>query len=204
MTQPVYSLSFTTGGLFHLESMKLMELYAAHANWESVRQAVLANNLLQVRTQGTALRFTREIISRLRTLAPEEGTLLLQADYSDQKYILWAALCRRYTFIADFAVEVLHDRFVTLNNSIGQDVYDAFWNRKAEWHDEMNAIAPATKKKLRQVLFKTMREANVLEKNGTIIPMLPSNTMRRFLALSRYSDAAWFPVLPSEFAGAKA
>ncbi len=49
----------------------------------------------------------REIVSRLQTLNDEELRFLVGADNREQGYMLWIAACRRYTFIGEFAVEVL-------------------------------------------------------------------------------------------------
>jgi hypothetical protein len=93
-------------------------------------------------------------ISRLRTLGPDELEFLVAASHQEQAYLLWLATCRQYRFIADFAVEVLRERYITLKNDLTHEDFDSFFNRKSEWHEELDRIAPATGSKLRQVLFK--------------------------------------------------
>ena len=63
-----YSMSFTTGGLFHLESVKLAALYLGLGDWSEVREKVISKNLLQYRTLNTLKRVCREVISRLKAL----------------------------------------------------------------------------------------------------------------------------------------
>jgi hypothetical protein len=99
MNNDKYSMSFTTGSLFYLESVKLAELFIALEDWNAVRNKVLSENLLQARTQNTSKRVCREIISRLKTLTPLEIDLLINGSPQEQTYLLWIAVCRRYKFI---------------------------------------------------------------------------------------------------------
>ncbi|WP_039960780.1 BrxA family protein, partial [endosymbiont of Riftia pachyptila] len=71
-----YSMSFTTGSLFHRESVKLAALYFKLKDWNAVRDKVISENLLQARTLNTSKRVCREIISRLKKLNSSELELL--------------------------------------------------------------------------------------------------------------------------------
>ncbi len=131
MTQGRYRISFTSGSLCHRESVRLAELYLLLHDWEEVRIQALRDNLLQARTESTAKRTCREAIARLKTLTESELTFLAEANHHDQAHLLWAAVCRLYRFIADFAVEVLHERFVAMKLDLSFEVFDAFYNRKS-------------------------------------------------------------------------
>ncbi|MDD4180637.1 MAG: DUF1819 family protein, partial [Victivallaceae bacterium] len=104
MSEDRYSMSFTTGSLFLRESVKLVPLYLDLGGWDAVRDKVITENLLQTRTLNTLKRVCREVISRLRVLSPNELEFLVEASHQEQAYLLWIAACRRYRFIADFAV----------------------------------------------------------------------------------------------------
>jgi hypothetical protein len=123
-----YSMSFTTGSLFYLESVKLAGLFVELNDWNAVRNQVLSENLLQARTQNTSKRMCREIISRLKTLAPREIDLLIHGSSKEQGYLLWIAVCRRYKFIADFAVEIIRERYLSLKTDLHYEDFDAFFN----------------------------------------------------------------------------
>ncbi len=163
-----YSTSFTTGGLFHRESVELATLYLKLGNWKSVQGNVVAENLLQFRTLNTLKRVCREVISRLKTLSQGELKFLVEGNHQEQAYLLWLAVCRRYRFIADFAVEVLRERYISLKADLTHDDFDSFFNRKSEWHLELDEIIPTTRGKVRQVLFRMLREADLLTANNMI------------------------------------
>ena len=196
-----YSLSFTTGSLFHHESVELVTLYFDLGDWNAVRTSVIANNVLQTRTLSTLKRICREVISRLRTLSPVELKFLVDGSRQEQVYLLWLAVCRQYRFIADFAIEVLHERYISMKGDLNFDDFDAFFNRKAEWHLELDKITPATRSKLRQVLFKMLREADFLTANNTIHAAMLSPKLLELIHQGNRREILHFPVFESELKG---
>lgn len=193
-----YSMSFTTGSLFHCESVKLAALYHDLGDWNSVRGKVIAENLLQTRTLNTLKRICRETISRLRTLTPGELIFLTEGSYQEQAFLLWIAICRRYKFIADFAVEVVRERYITLKVDLSFDDFDSFFNRKSAWHPELDEIRPATRNKLRQILFKMLREADLLATNNMINTAMLSQRLIDLIFDGKHQDILYFPVFESD------
>ena len=201
MSDDRYSMSFTTGSLFHRESVKLAALYLDLGDWNSVRDKVIAENLLQSRTLNTLKRVCREVISRLKTLISGELEFLVEGSHQEQAYILWLAVCRRYTFIADFAVEVLRERYITLKTDLSHEEFDSFFNRKSEWCLELDEIRPATRSKLRQVLFKILREADLLTANNMINAAMLSPELLDVITQGSRRDVLYFPVFESGLKG---
>lgn len=189
-----YSLSFTAGGLFHRESVELATLFLDLHDWNAVRGEVLAGNLLQARTLSSSKRICREICSRLKTLDHQQLDLLVHGTAQEQGYLLWVAACRRYPFIADFAIEVIRERYLSLKADLHYEDFDAFFNKKSEWHSELDALRPATRNKLRQVLFKMLHEAGLLTVNNTINPAMPSPRLVNVIAQGKQPDVLVLPV----------
>lgn len=203
MSDDRYSMSFTTGSLFHLESVRLAVLYLELQSWTDVRDQVIEDNLLQAKTLNTLKRVCREIISRLKRLTPHELRFLSEASHQEQGFLLWVAICRRYKFIADFAVEVLRERYITLRNDLTYEDFDVFFHRKAEWHPEVDQVAPATRQKLRQVLFKILREADLLTDHGMIQPTMLSAGLLEVLTQKNSASILYFPIFESDLRGMK-
>jgi len=198
MSTDRYSMSFTTGGLFHRESVALAMLFVDLNDWNSVRDKVISENLLQSRTLNTSKRLCREIISRLKTLDTLELDLLISGNDQEQKYLLWIAVCRRYRFIAEFAEEVIRERYIGLKHDLQDDDFDFFLNKKSEWHPELDAIERTTRKKLRQVLFKILREAELLTTKNAINAAMLSERLLEVISRERRKDGYIFPVFESE------
>ncbi|MCC5808700.1 MAG: DUF1819 family protein [Opitutales bacterium] len=195
-------MSFTTGALLQRDSVKVAALYLDLGVWNSVREKVVAENLLQTRTLNTLKRVCREVISRLRTLSLDELEFLVDASHQEQAYLLWVAVCRRYRFIGDFAVEVLRERYITLKSDLTHEDFDAFFNRKSEWHLELDRVTPATRSKLRQVLFKMLREADLLTADNLIRAALLSPRLLKRIFQGNRKDVSFFPVFESDLEGA--
>ena len=198
MSDNKYRMSFTTGGLFQRESLKLTELYLDLGDWNSVRERALAENLLQTRTLSTLKRICREVILRLKTLRKGELDFLVEGSHQEQVYILWISVCRRYRFIAEFAVEVLRERYITLKPSLTHEDFDSFFNRKSEWDLELDKITSTTRSKLRQVLFRMLREADLLTPDSIIKQALLSSRLSELINEGRRSDALYLPMLESD------
>lgn len=201
MSNDRYSMSFTTGSLFHRESVKLAKLYLDLGDWNSVRNKVIAENLLQTRTLNTLKRVCREVVSRLKTLSSGELEFLIEGSHQEQAYLLWLAVCRRYRFIADFAIEVLRERYITLKTDLTHEDFDSFFNRKSEWHSELDEISPATRNKLRQVLFKILRQTDLLTANNMINAAMLSPRLLDVIPKINHRDVLYFPVFESDLKG---
>ena len=196
-----YSLSFTSATLLYRESITVAELFFELKDWSKVRTAVIADNLLQVRTQNTSQRFCSEITSRLKKLTLQELELLVQGNSQEQVHLLWVALCRRYTLIGDFAVEIIRERFISLKVDLNTEDFEAFIHKKSERHEELATINPTTRNKLRQVLFKMLREADLIRADNTINAVLLSPRLVQVIAQHQRQDLLFFPVFESDLQG---
>lgn len=189
-----YQMSFTTGGLFYRESVKIAELHAQLSEWNDVRARVLNDNLLQVQTANSTKRISREIISRLKCLAEEEMGLLVKGSRQEQIQILWVSICRKYKFIHEFVINVLREKYLRHNLSLTIDDYNAFFNAKAQWHDELAKLSSSTQVKLRQVVFRIMKEAEIITRDGKIKPGILSPRIVGVLKKHSHADFAFFPI----------
>ena len=195
-----YSMSFTTGTLLHRESEVMTRLYCELGDWDAGREVVIAENRLQMRTLNASKRIFQEISSRLKWLTAPQLQLLLDGSYQEQNYLLWLAVCQRYRFIYDFAVEVIREKFLRLDFDLSYNDYDIFFNNKAEWHPEVERVADSTRKKQRQFIFKMLREAGLLTADNRLLPVLLSP---RLIRVIQEDDPAHFAIFPTRDAAIK-
>ena len=104
-----YKLSFTAASLSISESVNIAEVYLKCRDWNETKSIVRENNLLQSRTNSRTTRVLAEIIPRLILLSDDQLSLLVEGSLSEQKYLLWFTICKTYSLIKEFAVEVLHE-----------------------------------------------------------------------------------------------
>ena len=155
-------MSFSAGSLLHYESVSLATLYLDLGTYRAVREKVIAENLLQTRTQSTCIRICQEVLTRLQALNRHEIEFLANCSHQEQAHLLWVAICRRYRFIGEFAAEVLREHHITLKSRLGHEDFDSFFNRKSEWNPGLYALSINTRNQLRWVLFKMLHELEYL------------------------------------------
>ena len=194
MPSSKYLMSFTTGGLFYQESVNLTNLYFDKRNWSEVKEIALSDNLLQSRTKSTAQRILRETTSRLTLLTSNQLQLLADGSRSEQNYLLWLAACKRYSFIQEFAIEILREKFLCLEIMLTHDDYDYFYNKKSQWHEELENLSPSTKNKNRSVLFRMMLEAELMGSGNLMLPALFTKELVAVIAADNASLFACYPI----------
>jgi len=198
MSPERYRLSFTTGGLFLQEAPLVAERYLTLRDWSQTRTEVRSGNLLQARTASAAKRITIELFGRLGLLDIEELELLVEGNLRERGYLLWSAVCRRYAFIRDFAIEVLREYYLSRRHQIMPADYETFYNAKALWHTELDEIAASTQKRLRHGLFQMLREADLLSEQGQIQPALLTPHLAQLIAKHGRDHLLVFPATDSE------
>ncbi|CCK81025.1 DUF1819 family protein [Desulfobacula toluolica] len=196
---PKYRMSFTVGGLFYQESVSAAELYLKIKDWAKVREKILKTNLFQARTSNSLERICREVLSRLKNLSSEQLKIIHDGSRQEQLQILWISVCKRYDFIRDFAVEVIREKFLLMNYSITDEDYTIFFDTKAEWHKNLGKLKDSTKKKLKQVLFRILRQAEITSERNIILPAILTKRVARALFTDKSGIYLVLPVSDTDF-----
>lgn len=184
-----YALSFTSGALLMREALLAAQLYLRAHDWAKVRVLIEEDNLLQSRTVATGQRVAREVVQRLAVLTDDELELLVDSTASERGHLLWAAACRRYDLIGEFAQEVLRERYLLLASTVNYDDFDSFIRSKALWHEEVANLKDSTLRKLRSTVFHMLVEAGLLSDDGSILQAVLSARIADALA----GDLRFFP-----------
>ena len=216
-----YRLSFTAGGLFldsapAVAAVYLRHVAAAHNQgepgnphasrpegvppgadptpiWAGVRAEIQRDNLLQTRTVSSSQRLSQELVRRLATLSEPELHLLVDATATERGHLLWVAACRQYEFVADFAQEVVRERFLLMRPTLTAIDVDDFIARKAVWHPELDQLKPTTLRKVQTTLFQMMRQAGLMADDGDLTNVMLSPRVAHVLAERAPSDLRFFP-----------
>lgn len=191
-------MSFTTGGLYLPESVVFASAYLQCGGWKEAREKVVQQNLFMTRTQKSAGRAIGEVYARLKTLCKAELQLLVGGTHSEQQALLWLAVCRAYPFVRDFAMEVLRESFLNFRGVLTAEDFTYFYTKKSELEPRLDEISEQTQHKLRQVLYKIMREANLLTDEHMIIPARLSADCVNVVANQDPKELLLFPVFESD------
>lgn len=189
-------MSFSTGGLFVNESVELARLHKAGESWQDTIVTAMADGATSLPKAASNRRTLREIANRVSCLTPDEREFLVeQSDRPEQEALLWLAACRAYRFVREFAIEVIQERFLSYRYDLPLDAYDHFFDAKAEWHPELANISTSTRLKLRQILFRMLREAGVIDSANNIRPAYLSSRVVALIKSHNPSDLFVFPGL---------
>lgn len=189
-----YTMSYTACSLVCAETKKVAELYLEERDWKKVAKIAFDTNLLQYRTQNALKRTLSEIISRLKKLPEEALSILVNGTPYEQNQILWLAVCLRYSFIYDFAIEVVKEKYNLMQSKITQLDYDAFFNSKLNWHDELDKLTDSTRYKLKQILFKMLKEAEIVDSDNCILTTFVSP---RVIEIINNYDSKYLGIFPN-------
>lgn len=184
-----YALSFTSGALLVREALITAPIYLREHDWGKVRDLIEEDNLLQSRTRSSGFRIAREVAQRLSVLSDAEIELLIDTTPTERGYLMWAAACRRYNLIGEFAEEVLRERFLLLATTLDYDNFDSFIRGKAFWHEELADLKDSTLRKLRSTVFRMLVQAGLLDDDGRIAQAVISARLADTLA----DDIRFFP-----------
>ena len=188
-----YALSFTSGALLMREALVAAPIYLREHDWAKVRELIEEDNLLQSRTRSSGFRLAREVAQRLSVLSDGEIELLIDATLTERGHLMWAAACRRYDLIGEFAEEVLRERFLILASTLHYDDFDSFIRGKALWHEEVAELKESTLRKLRSTVFRMLIEAGLLSDDGRILQAVLSARVADALSAPALSDIRFFP-----------
>jgi len=194
-----YKMSFATGGLLLNESVEVARLHVSTEAWDVTLLHALEEGITSLPKAASRRRTLREIVNRISMLDEAELEFLVDgADRQDQQALLWLAACRAYRFVREFATEVIHERFLSFHFDLPLDSFDVLFSAKAEWDEGLAGISPTTRSKLRQVLFRIMREANVISNDNRILSAYVSPRLKSMLVEKSPKDLILFPGLARE------
>lgn len=196
-----YKMSFAVGGLALTESIEVARLRLAARDWDDTIVLAMTDRVTSLPKAASRRRTLREIINRLSELDLEELAFFVgEADRTEQQALLWLASCRAYRFVREFALEVLQERFLSYQLDLPLESFDMLLEAKAEWNEGLSNISRSTQLKLRQVMFRMMREASVISDDQQIQRGYVTTRLKSMIIARNPAELAYFPGLSHEAA----
>ncbi len=196
-----YNVAFTAASSLVNEMHIITSLYRKYNDWDVVRKEIFKNRLLQTRTEATGQRYFRELKFRIAGLSEAQMDLIVNGSIDEQKQITWWSICKKYTFVKEFAIEVIRNKFVLLDYNITHIDYTHFFDEKSALDESLNELTDSTRKKLEQVVFRMLREASILDKKHRIIPVSLGKRVIEVLNSDKPESILVFPIPESELRG---
>lgn len=193
MANDPYILSFTVGGLFLFEGIELARLRVSGQTWEEVRRIAPAGIFVAAGGASSVKRIRNEVLGRLRRLNDAQVSHLATAGMTDARALMWIAACRKYRILADFAHEILDERLRSYQPDVRLADFDQLLDTKGETAREIAGIAPSTRARLRNVAFRMLREAELIDDQNRVRSLPLSEALLDLLDQDRQNGVDLIP-----------
>jgi hypothetical protein len=177
-----YRLSFTVGGLFLHESIAIAESWVVSRDWRAVRRAVPDNLFVASGGASAASRLRNEAIRRLRTLDVQELAHLADCPITDARALCWSAACREYRLLSDFSWQILMDRHHPYAEPVRGADFEMIMDGLDAADARVASVKRSTRARLRSVLFRMLREAELIDEDGRVLTLPITKALRALLS----------------------
>lgn len=182
-----YNFSFTAS------SLRLKEMVSVAESMKKNENMDYTNDLGRGKV-ATGKRMYIEFKKRISFLTEEQIDLLINGDLITQKQIAFLSVCKSHLFIRDFVVEVLREKLLVFDYEISEGDYISFYRRKFDVHPEMSKLSEISEKKVRQVIFKILEQAGIIDSIKTKI-IQPQIIDSKTIEVITQDDSNWLKVL---------
>jgi len=77
--------------------------------------------------------------------------------------VAFLSACKSYSLLRDFVIEVVREKFLIMDFILTDTDYLSFIRRKEVDHDELAELTDQTQGKVKQVIFKILEQAGIID-----------------------------------------
>ena len=186
MIEPTYSAGLMSQSFWFIEFKKVIKLISEGKSEDEIKKMCIEENLFGAAKEYRAKRMYGYIWNRVKKLDKTLMELFLNSDLATQKIINLVAIIRSDRLFFEFVFEVYREKNIIGTQVLEDTDANIFFKNKEIQSKDIAAWKDTTKRKLRQVYFNYLIDANLLtvvDKKKTITPPILD------IALERYLDA---------------
>ncbi len=158
-----YIFSYTAATLMLHETDEVMKKYLEYKNWDNVKDLVIEENIMQKQSVSSRKRVFTEIKRRIESLTSSQLEFVNEANSSDIRNLIFLSILKTYRFIFEFMAEVISKKVLMFDYKILNSDYETFFESKKYAVEQLENITEATQYKLKQVLFRILEEAMIID-----------------------------------------
>ena len=158
-----YIFSYTAATLMLHETDEVMKRYLEYKDWDKVKDLVIEENIMQKQSVSSRKRVFAEIKRRIESLTSNQLEFVNEANSSDIRNLIFLSILKTYRFIFEFMAEVISKKVLMFDYKILNSDYETFFESKKYAVEQLENITEATQYKLKQVLFRILEEAMVID-----------------------------------------
>ena len=145
------------------ETNEVMKKYLEYKDWNIVKEIVIEENIMQKQSVSSRKRVFTEIKRRIETLSNEQLEYVNESSSSDIRNFIFLTILKTYRFIFEFMTEVISKKVLMFDYKILNSDYETFFESKRYAVEQLESITEATQYKLKQVLFRILEEAMIID-----------------------------------------
>lgn len=168
MSESIYNGDLVAGSLLVRESRKVADLLLQGVGMDTFYEKVAEDNLLQKKSYSSTVRQARLIRNRLILLDKQFWVLVRDGSHDAASQVLFCATIKHSKLLCDFLASTLRMKINTFQKSLTLKDWDHFFEECKHVDPSVGKWSESTTKKIRQVIFRILAEANVLESTRTM------------------------------------
>ena len=178
-----YIFSYTAATLMMNETDEVIKKYLVYRDWDRVRDIVIEENIMQKQSVSSRKRVFTELKRRIETLTPEQLSYVEEASSSDIRNLVFLSILKTYKFIFEFMTDIISRKVLMFDYKILNSDYESFFESKKNSIEALENITENTTYKLKQVLFRILEEAMIIDntKNKNIVKPHISNEVAQLI-----------------------
>lgn len=184
MIEPTYSAGLMSQSFWFIEFKKVIKLISEGKSEDEIKKMCIEENLFGAAKEYRAKRMYGYIWNRVKKLDETLMELFLDSDLATQKIINLIAIIRSDRLFFEFIFEVYREKNIIGTQVLEDTDANIFFKNKEIQSEDIAAWKDTTKRKLRQVYFNYLIDANLLmvvDKKRMITPPILDIALERYL-----------------------
>ena len=184
MIEPTYSAGLMSQSFWSIELKKVIKLISDGKSEDEIKKMCIEENLFGAAKEYRAKRMYGYIWNRVKKLDKTLMELFINSDLATQKIINLVAIIRSDRLFFEFVFEVYREKNIIGTQVLEDTDANIFFKNKEIQSEDIAAWKDTTKRKLRQVYFNYLIDANLLtvvDKKKIITPPILDIALERYL-----------------------
>ena len=184
MIEPTYSAGLMSQSFWFIEFKKVIKLISEGKSEDEIKKMCIEENLFGAAKEYRAKRMYGYIWNRVKKLDKTFMELFLNSDLATQKIINLVAIIRSDRLFFEFVFDVYREKNIIGTQVLEDTDANIFFKNKEIQSEDIAAWKDTTKRKLRQVYFNYLIDANLLtvvDKKKIITPPILDIALERYL-----------------------
>ncbi len=158
-----YKADITAGSLKVAESRIVAGLLLRKVNADGWEKAIIEDNVLQTRSEATAIRIGRLIRKRLELMRPDLWRLVRDGTGTVATHSVLAAAVKHSPLLGDFLDLVVREQYRLFNTTLSNKLWDEYLDDCRGRDPDMPIWNESTRKRLRSSVFQILAQSGYIE-----------------------------------------